>query len=141
MSGIYKDDDWTVGEAKINGLPWIVRIRSQLPARPDREIYENLIIISWQYSADESGMPERAEHKSMNELEDAIEQQLEPSGLGVQAASTTGNGTKEWRYYTYDTDEFMDKFNQSLVGHQTYPIEIQLFKDPDWSGLSELLPA
>ena len=61
-------------------------------------------------------------------------------GFGVQAACITGNGLKEWRLYTYDTDEFMSSFNQGLAGHPAYPIDMQMFKDPEWEALSELLP-
>lgn len=140
MSGIYKEDDWSIGEAQINGLLLIVRSRSKLPSIPDMQIYENLIIISWPYSANELGMPVPEENQSTIQFEDAIEKALEAVGVGVQAACITGNGTKEWRYYTYDTDEFMSKLNRGLAGHPVYPIELQFFKDPEWGALSELLP-
>lgn len=140
MSGIYKEDDWSVGEAQVNGLPLIVRTRSKLPSLPDRQIYENLIIILWPYTANDSGMPQHEDNQNTIQFEDAIEKALEVKGVGVQAACITGNGSKEWRYYAYDTDEFMSKLNQGLAGHQVYPIELQMFKDPEWGALSELLP-
>lgn len=74
----------------------------------------------------------------MQTFETAIEASLEEKGVGVQAACITGNGTREWRYYTYDTDEFMAKLNAGLGGHPAYPLHIQLFSDPEWMGLSEL---
>ena len=139
MSGIYKEDNWSLGEAQINGLPLIVRTRSRLPAIPDREIYENLIIISWPYTANESGMPQPEENQRTIQFEDALEKALAPKGVGVQAACLTGNGSKEWRYYTYDTDEFVARLNQGLADHPPYPIELQMFKDPEWDALGELL--
>jgi hypothetical protein len=137
MSGIYKDDDWSLSKAQINGVPLIIRTRSRMPALPDREIYDKLVIITWPYAENESGMPLTDERQAMYRLEDAIEQSIEPSGLAVQAVSMTGNGKKEWRYYTYDTDEFMAKLNKELAGHPAYPIDIQTFEDSNWEALSE----
>ena len=140
MAGIYKDDDWSVGQAQIGGLPLIIRTRSKLPSLPDMAIYEHLIIISWPYSANESGMPQHEDNQNTIRFEDALEKALEAKGLGVQAACITGNGSKEWRYYTYDTGEFMSRLNQGLTGHPVYPIELKMFKDPEWGALAELLP-
>jgi len=49
------------------------------------------------------------------------------------------HGTKEWRYYTSDKEEFIAKFNAGLKGHPAYPIRMQLFADPEWKALAELL--
>jgi hypothetical protein len=82
------------------------------------------------------GMPASEVTEQMQTFETAIEASLEQKGVGVQAACLTGNGAREWRYYTYDTDEFMAKLNAGLAGHTVYPLRIQLFSDPEWTGLS-----
>jgi hypothetical protein len=72
-------------------------------------------------------------------FEEAIENGIELRGIGVQAGCITGNGGKEWRYFTYDTNEFMGKLKQCIAGQPVLPIEVKNFKDPEWSALSELL--
>lgn len=141
MAGIYKDDAWSVAEGKMNGLPLVIRARSRLPSVPDRAIYQNLVLISWPYDADASGMPSADSARAMEQFGDAIEAALENKGVAVEAASITGNGMKEWRYYTYDKDELMSALNAGLADHPLYPINIKLFADPEWSALSELLPS
>ena len=47
MSSIFPGDMWAVGETRVNGLSVIVRFRTGMPSAPDRQIHENLIIISW----------------------------------------------------------------------------------------------
>lgn len=140
MPGIYRTDEWSVGEAQLDGQPLIVRSRSMLPSLPDRAIYKHLIVISWQYSANEFGMPLPGDNERTVQFEAAVEVALERRGVGVQAACITGQGMKEWRYYTYDPEEFMTNLNQALAGHSVYPIELRMFQDPDWNALSEVLP-
>ena len=140
MTGIYREDLWSIGEGNADGFPIIVRARAALPAVPDREIYENLIIITWPYDSDESGMPAADTHEQMQRFEDSLEAAVETKGVGVQAASLTGNGSKEWRYYTYDADEFMSELNRALSGQPPFPVSIQMFLDSEWGALAQLLP-
>lgn len=141
MSSIFPGDLWAVGEANINGLSVIVRFRTGLPSASDRQAHENLIIISWPYTGIESGMPNDEDKQSTNNFEEAIEKGLEQTHVGMLAACLTGNHLKEWRYYTHDVEAFLDAFNGFLAGHPVYPIELRMFKDPDWNGLSGLQPA
>lgn len=140
MSSIFPGDLWAVGNAQINGLSVIVRFRTGLPPAPDRQQHENLIIISWPYTGIDSGMPNDEDKQSTNRFEEAIEQRFENADLGVQVACLTGNHLKEWRYYTHDVDAFLDAFNECLAGHPPYPIKLRMFKDPEWTALSELQP-
>ena len=139
MTGIYKDDLWSVGEGNVDGFPILVRARSALPAVPDRAIYENLIIITWPYDSDESGMPALDIYEQMRRFEDSLETAVGTKDVGVQAASLTGNGRKEWRYYTYDPDDFMSKLNLGFAGHTRYPVDLQMFLDSEWEALAQLL--
>lgn len=140
MSSIFPGDQWAVGESRINGLSIVVRFRTGLPPAPDRQVSDNLIIISWPYTGIESGMPNDEDKKSTNNFEEAVENGFENSSVGVPVACLTGNHAKEWRYYTNDVDAFMQAFNECLAGHPAYPINLRVFKDPDWKGLSQLQP-
>lgn len=140
MSSIFPGDLWGVGEAQVNGLPLVVRFRSGLPPVPVRQANENLVIIAWPYQGIETGMPDEDTKPHMNRFEEAIEQSFEHSAIGVLVASLTGNHRKEWRIYTADVDAFLNAFNECLAGHPAYPLELNVFNDPDWNGLSAMQP-
>jgi len=131
---------WAVGEAQINGLPVVVRFRTGLPSESDRQVNENLIIITWAYQGIETGMPNDEDKQRTNAFEEAIEQGFENADAGVQVACLTGNHQKEWRYYTPNVEAFLDAFNACLAGHPVYPVELRMFKDPDWNALAGLQP-
>ena len=136
---IYEDDEWQLAEGEINGIRQIIRMRTAFPSTADRELFCKLILVSWNYDPESSGMPARAVHADMQMFEDALEGGTEFKGVAVQVLSLTGGGLKQWRYYAADVDEFMESLNADLRGHAAYPLEMESFEDPDWNGLSEFL--
>jgi hypothetical protein len=134
-------DEWAIGQWEENGQPHIVRMKSKLPVAVDRELLPNLIVISWRYEGGPSGMPSSEEHERMQAFEDALESGTEKRTATSQALSLTGGGAKEWRYYTADVEEFMESLNRDLMGHDKYPIELQMFQDPEWNALAEYINA
>lgn len=135
--GIFPTDDWQIAEGKTQGKPVIVRMRATFPSPADQALFCRLVIITWAYQGNESGMPSRDVHKKMNAFEDALEAGTEKRQIAFQALSLTTDGKKEWRYYASNTDEFMESLNADLRGHEAYPLEVQSFLDPDWSALRE----
>ncbi|MDY0745943.1 DUF695 domain-containing protein [Paucibacter sp. R3-3] len=134
---IFETDDWEVGQGQIDGAHHIVRMRSTLPSLADQELFSKLIIVTWRYESEESGMPDSDTHRRMQRFEDALESGTEARGTAFQAVSITGAGRKEWRYYAADTDAFMGSLNQDLRGHEEHPLEIASFLDPEWNALRE----
>ena len=137
QSSIFATDDWQLAQGTSQGQPVVVRMRATFPSPADQALFSRLIVISWAYIGNESGMPQREVHQMMNAFEDALEAGTEKRNVAFQALSITGNGKKEWRYYAADTDNFMESLNADLVGHEAYPLEIQSFLDPEWSALRE----
>lgn len=75
----------------------------------------------------------------MQVLESALESCIEQQDIGTQAISLTGNGAREWRYYTSDPQKFMHALNSGLREQGPFPIDLQLFQDPDWLALAEFV--
>ncbi|MDZ3831166.1 MAG: DUF695 domain-containing protein [Sphingopyxis sp.] len=120
--------------------PILARYRSGMPSNADKALFSNLVIVRWQYADASAGtFPDDETLDRMVEFEDAI---LDASdherywGSGV--AVVTENGAREWRFYTPDASEFMENLNRVLAGKQAFPLDFQLFDDPEWLALAEL---
>jgi Family of unknown function (DUF695) len=136
---IYTQDQWSVGHFVQNDAPMLVRARGTLPSKADREAYGHLILIKWPYTAGVNGMPNADDAERMQELELTLEANIEAQEVGIHALSLTGNGSREWRYYAHDTQEFMAALNRGLQGQEKFPIDLELLHDPEWIALAEFI--
>ncbi len=134
----YEKSDWQVGSSS-EKYPTITRARSTLPDKNYRIKHQHLIIIKWPYAGSDAGMPDKATQKSMDFFENKLEVQLENKKTGVLTVITTGNSVKEWRYYTFDSQKFMADLNEISDPSAPYPIDLQLFSDPNWEALNEII--
>ncbi len=134
---IFSTDDWEVCEGIVDGARHIVRMRSTLPSDADQQRFDQLIMVRWPYQTDESGLPDTETHRLIVALEDALDAGTEKNGIAFQVLSLTGAGKREWRYYARSADEFFESLNNDLQGHPVYPLELESFFDPDWTGLRE----
>lgn len=118
-----------------------VFIRALRVPPEDRQRYPALVIAAWPYDLDEEkGLPDKKTYEQMHGFQEAVHAALKESGVGVEAASLLGRGVKEWRYYATEPQAFLEVFNQALAALPEFPIEMQSYDDPDWDGLTELLP-
>ena len=131
---------WTVGKININGKPVIYKFMSQLPDAITQKKLPWLTVISWKYDGStNNGMPVSSENEQMIKLEDGLEEIIGEESVYLLAYTATGNDLKEFVFYISDRDVFIDNLNNSLSKHSRYPIEINFYKDEEWSDLSKLL--
>lgn len=118
-----------------------VFIRALRAPPADRSRFPALIIAAWPYDlGDDKGLPDRKTYEQMHAFQEAVHTALTQTGAGLEAATLLGRGVKEWRYYAADPEAFLDVFNKALAALPEFPLEMQSFDDPDWDGLTELLP-
>jgi len=137
---VYNEDSWNLIESEIDGLPIVIRARSSLPAEADRQLFPFLVIVTWRYEGNETGMPLPGIVEKIASLDGVFGDLLEAKGTSIEAVAITGNSVKAWRFYACDTSAFMNAFNASLIDHPAYPLEFEAFHDPSWEALAEFLP-
>ncbi|WP_299192138.1 DUF695 domain-containing protein [uncultured Erythrobacter sp.] len=139
-SGIFPTDDWTVAQGATLDGPIFMRYRTGEPTQADRERFDKLVIVRWAYNPDEmNGLPTSETTASMGEFEDPVLDASDDAGWwGSCVAIITHNGAREWRFYTPDVGAFQTEFSESLRGLGPYPLDLQVFDDPDWNGFAEV---
>jgi Family of unknown function (DUF695) len=128
-------DTWATATGREDDLPLIFRFRQHIPVAVHRSAdFSTLINIYWRYDGTaNNGMPPSEDNEHQIEFEDAMAPIDEQDGLGYLMLVVTGNSRKEWIFYTNDVSVWLDRFNEILVGHAVYPVEIETSTDPNWS--------
>jgi hypothetical protein len=84
-------------------------------------------------------MPISSENEQMIALEDGLEEISGEESIYLSAYTATGNDLKEFIFYISDREAFIENLNKTLSSHSSYPIEINFYKDEEWSDLTKLL--
>lgn len=134
-----QEDAWAVATGHDGGKPLIFRFREVVPPDISKPEFPNLLAISWQYDPDiNNGMPTPKDNERMVLLEDLLEKALEGKKQSILTAVVTGNGVKEWQWYSRDAKTSMQIINEALSGHSEFPIQISTEHDPEWSAYLNL---
>jgi hypothetical protein len=131
------DDQWSVAEAEKNGKPLLIRYRSERPQGVDTAAFPYLLSATWTYQANEAGLPAPQELELMAKFEDALESALEASQTAHLMVILTGNGERDWLWYTCGEAEAMRQVNQALKGHKPYPVEFSVQQDRRWRAYAQ----
>lgn len=128
------DPQWSIVEIRNpdTSVAAMIRIRTDRPA--DR--LPTAIEISWPYDS-ATVFPESGENQRMVAFEEAIEELTSENGHTELVQVSTGNGVKEWLFYSHDREAFMSRMNTLLRDHPRYPLEIKFYDDPSWQIWSE----
>jgi hypothetical protein len=130
------EDEWSVATAEDDGMPLIFRIRT-VPSDLNRAGLPHLIAVSWPYQPADGGMPSPADKEQMDLLEDLLTPALEGNHDALLTVVATGNGVREWQWYSAVPDATMQLVNTALNGHPPFPVELSIQDDPDWAAYSQ----
>ena len=134
------EDKGIIGRYYEGTFPVIVKFVNELPSVDTQKRLTSLTVVSWKYDGSaNNGMPTKEINKKMIVLEDALQKTMDKSKSYAHAFSRTGNNLKEFVYYSKSMEEFMSLLNETLQTHETYPIDIDFYEDPEWTELKKLL--
>jgi hypothetical protein len=106
-----------------------------LPDEREIKKLSTLIVVSWLLeSADGNGLPNEDELDEMEFFENLMDEALVEKGTARLMTVFTGEGVREWQFYTDDEEFFMRKFNEAMEGKPVLPIEIEAFEDENWDA-------
>lgn len=136
---VVRPEEWSVVTLRNDesGEAAILRVRFAKPVRRDLAHLCTAIVVQWPY---ESGnqMPPR----ETNEQQLRFERALDPLAPGEESELvhvSTGVGLKEWIFYARSSETFLQRFHELLAGHPAYPLEIEIYDDPQWQVWADLV--
>lgn len=133
------EESWSIDEGETeNGLPFTIRFREDLPDKNAIRKLKTLIVISWLYdSADGTGMPTEEVLNQMEDFENLIDEAIVEKGTARLMTVFTGEGVREWQFYTDDEEFFIRKFNEALEGKPVLPLDLEALEDENWEAYTD----
>lgn len=141
-----KDDWWTAPTMAEDGMTVIVTGRRDIDKFRSKGKYNVRVEVSWKYDSGAGGFPDVETSRLMEQATDAFHSELKNTNVAVMTGIYTGDGRRDWIFYTTGTDAFGKFLNRSLAPLPLLPVELYAENDPDWAeydemkSLSEILP-
>lgn len=124
-----------VGES---GKTVIVTGRDDVEKFRESGKYVYRIDVTWEYNSLPDGMPEEEDSRLMEEATDAFMEALKKDKVAVLTGIYTGDGKRDWVFYTKNLKIFSIVFNKALEPLPTIPLVIEAEEDPEWEEYTHM---
>lgn len=131
-------DWWTAPTESENGNLIMVTGRRDVDKFKNNPKFNIRIEVTWKYNSDKSGMPDFETSSLMEEVQASIEKTFQKDPIAILTGIYTGDGERNWVFYTLSTNIFGKKFNEALQPFELLPITIYAENDPDWEEYKEM---
>lgn len=134
----FPDKWWTSPAESEAGKTVIITGRDGLEKVQASGKYIYRLDVSWDYEPEASGMPSDADARIMEEATDALLKVFDKNTAAVMTGIYTGDGRRDWIFYTKNLNIFGSVFNRALEPLDTMPLLIEAEEDPDWEEYREM---
>jgi hypothetical protein len=135
---IISDDWWTAPAEGEKGNLVLVTGRRSLDNVIQTGLYRYRVEVTLPYDGDSKGLPSYADSKVMEQVTDALNESFDRDPVAVLTGIYTGDGQRNWVFYTRSLHIFQRKFNEALQDLPALPLEFEAEEDPDWQEYREM---
>lgn len=121
-----------------NGLTIITSGHDGLEKQFASGKYIYRVDVAWEYSALPDGMPSKESAEMLEKVTDAFSDALAEDKIAVMTGIYTGDGRRDWVFYTKNLKVFNSFFNRALKDLPLLPLQIDAEEDPEWEEYHHL---
>lgn len=129
---------WTYPAESDSGKTILVTGRDKIEKFIDSGKYIYRINAYWDYDPQPDGLPCDSDAKLMEQATDALLAEFRKDKVGVLTGIYTGDGRRDWVFYTKNLAIFGNVFNRALAPLPTIPIVVEAASDPEWEEYLEM---
>lgn len=133
-----KERWWSAPTEGESGRTIIVTGRDYMDEIIQKKKFSYRVTVGWEYNALPSGMPEDADAELMEKATDALMAAFKKDKAAYMTGIYTGDGRRDWIFYTKNLNIFGNIFNHALEGLDRMPLIIEAEEDPDWEEYREM---
>lgn len=129
---------WSYPAEGETGKTVIVTGRDKIESFRESGKYIYRIDVSWRYNALADGMPEEGDAALMEQATDALLESFKKDKVAVMTGIYTGDGRRDWVFYTKNLKIFSIVFNKALENLDSMPLEIDAEEDSAWEEYTKM---
>lgn len=133
-----KQEWWTAPAEAENGRMILVTGRDGLEKYIESGKYTSRVEVSWKYEALPDGLPDADSAQTLEVVTDALEKSLDGEKAVLMTGIYTGDGKRDWVFYTKNLRIFSSVFNRALADLPLIPFEIEAYGDAGWEEYKEM---
>lgn len=130
---------WTAPAQSADGKVIMVTGRAEIDNVRLSRRFNYRVEVSWRYEPDAMGMPDTPTAKAMDAVNEALAEQFRTDPVAVNTGIYTGDGERDWVFYTRSLELFQKGFNRAMSDFdETFPLEFYATEDPEWEEYEEM---
>jgi Family of unknown function (DUF695) len=135
-------EEWVVTKHQIDGRLAAVRTNTALPALATKKEFGFSIRFIVPFNThNDRPFPERLDREGFEKIEEAIENRLVETNVGVFATIVTTNNIREFLLYIGDAAQAQAIAEKLVADIDHHKISFRLESDPDWEAWSKFAVA
>lgn len=134
---------WTApAESEETGRTIMVTGRKDVERFRSNPRFNIRVEVMWRYeSPTPGGMPSEADAEMMEQVQEALQKEFRKDPVAVLTGIYTGDGRRDWIFYTLSTHIFGRKLNETLAPFPLLPLTVYCENDPGWEEYDEMSKA
>lgn len=133
-----REEWWTAPAESESGQTVIVTGRDNLGKEMESGKYDARVEVTWAYTSLPDGMPDKASAEMLEKVTDALMETLKKEKGVLLTGIYTGDGKRDWVFYTKNLRLFSSVFNRALADLPELPLEMVAYADKDWEEYREM---
>lgn len=134
----YTDKWWSYPAEAENGRTIIVTGRDDIDHIRQTGKFNYRIDVVWDYDPLPDGMPCEQDACLMEQATDALLEEFRKDRIAVMTGIYTGDGRREWIFYTSSLGIFQKVFNRALETVDPMPLAVDAEEDAGWEEYTEM---
>ena len=132
---------WTAPTESESGRLIMVTGRDDIGRCRDIPRFSIRVEVGWDYGCDASGMPGADDAAMMEAVTDRLADAFRKDPVAVMTGIYTGDGRRDWIFYTASVHIFGRKLNEALADLPLLPLTVYTENDPGWDEYAEMSQA
>lgn len=132
---------WTSPQEGESGEVILVTGRKDVAKFRGNKKFSIRVEITWKYAPEPDGMPNLEDSSLMQEVTERLDDMFQKDPVAVMTGIFTGEGERNWVFYTLSTNIFGRKLNEALADMPVLPLTIYCENDSQWAAYDEMAEA